>query len=128
LGLNLKYEFGGSARQINAEKSAAEQKLRALELDRIKLSLERDLNRVRESLNFLDHATAKAKKLTRLQKRKAELFNKDFANGRGGIQDLVEAQINYLNSLQRALEFSYNQSLSQIDKYSLVGESFEKFN
>ncbi len=128
LGINLRYEFGESADKISAKKLNAEKRLQSLEFDQLKKSLERDENKFLTTLTYLIKANKQVKNLVNLQKRKSILFKKDFKNGRGGIRNLVEAQINYLNSLERALEFKYNQTLFRIDYYSLSGDNFEKFN
>ncbi len=128
LGINLKYEFGKSASKISFKKLDAEKRLQSLQLDQLTKSLEQDEKKISVALTYLAKANKKAKKLVHLQKRKSILFKKDFENGRGGIRNLVEAQINYLNSLERALEFEYSQTLFRIDYYSLSGDSLAKFN
>lgn len=128
IGLNLKYEFGSSSSQIDAKKSIAETKIRSLDFEQLRRSLERDHKRIESQLAFLTTAKASSQSLTKLQSRKSRLFNKDFKNGRGGIRDLVEAQISYLNSLERALEYRYQHTVSKIDQYSLAGENLERFN
>ncbi len=128
VGLNLRYEFGGSAAKITAKRLAVEKKSRSLDFEQLKKSLERDEKRVSGSLLYLTDANAQAQKLVTLQKRKSVLFRKDFENGRGGIRDLVEAQINYLSSLERALDLQYRKTVSRIEHYDLLGESLEKFN
>lgn len=122
VGLNLKYEFGASAAKIEAKRSAAETSLRFLELRELQQSLMRDDKKLASQSEFLKTANQKSLKLVSLQQRKSVLFRKDFENGRGGIRDLVEAQINYLKSLETALGYKHSQTVSQIDRYLLSGE------
>ncbi len=128
IGLNLKYEFGGSAAKIEAKRSKAEAVKKSLELKQLEQSLVRDDKKLRYQFKFLKEAKLKSLNLVSLQKRKSKLFKKDFENGRGGIRDLVEAQINYLKSLETALNYKHSLTVSKIDRYLLSGEGVEVFN
>ncbi len=129
IGFNLSYEFGESATQIEAKRASALAHLRSLEFTELESSLIRDQKILHEQNEFLIKAVMKSDKLVRLQKRKSELFRRDFENGKGSIRDLVDAQINYLKSLESALDFKYSRSVSDVDlMYISGGGGFEEFN
>jgi outer membrane protein TolC len=128
IGLNLRYEFGESASKLNAKRALAFQAVKKYELIELENSLDRDATTISKSILYLNSGLSKARSLVKLQERKAKLFRQDFANGRGSIRDLVEAQIAYLSSLERSLLFQYNLSGSNLDLIQIKGEQIEKFN
>lgn len=128
MGLNLRYEFGDSASKLKARRALAFQAVKKYELTELENSLERDSATISKSILYLNSGLSKARSLVKLQERKAKLFRQDFANGRGSIRDLVEAQVAYLSSLERSLLFQYNLSGSNLDLLQIKGEQVEKIN
>jgi len=128
LGLNLKYEFGESASKLEAKRALAFQAVKKYELLELENSLDRDATTISKSILYLNSGLSKARSLVKLQERKAKLFRQDFANGRGSVRDLVEAQVAYLSSLERSLLFQFNLSGSNLDLIQIKGEQIEKFN
>lgn len=128
VGLNLKYQFGQSAKKFEAQKSSAEAQIRSFEFENLKKSLDRDFTSLSKSVFYLNEALSNSRALVKLQDRKAKLFRKDFRNGKGGIRDLVEAQIAYLGSLEKSLDFQYNLINSQIDLMHLEGRGLDQID
>jgi len=128
LGLNLRYEFGESASKLAAKRAIAFQSVKKYELIELENSLARDTKTLSKNIFYLNSGLTRARSLVKLQERKAKLYKQDFANGRGSIRDLVEAQIDYLSSLERSLSFQYNLSSSNLDLVQIKGEQIEKIN
>jgi len=128
MGLNLTYEFGESAARLAAKRAQAFQSVKKYELAELESSLKRDSESLSQNILYLRSGLAQAQSLVKLQERKARLFRKDFANGRGGIRDLVEAQISYLSSLERSLLFQFNLSAAYLDLKQIKGEQIDKIN
>jgi outer membrane protein TolC len=128
LGLELRYQFGKSFEKLDVEQKKAQMKVRSLELENLKNSLDRDFNGLFKRVVHLKDALSKSRNLVNLQSRKASLFRKDFKNGKGSIRDLVEAQIAYLSSLEKSLSFQQVLANSQLDLAYIEGRSFDQID